>query len=167
MNITKVCFRCSIEQPISEFYKHKGMGDGHLNKCKTCTKSDSKKTEELIRSTPEGLEKDRQRHRDKYSRLGYKDKQKEWDKHKPWKSTSKYKNLNKKFKIPKGFELHHWNYNNEYLEDVFIMEVKNHRSAHKYLNLDIELKIFKGLDGEVLDTKERHLQYLINKEINI
>ena len=36
--MSKRCKDCLITQPLSEYYKHKQMADGHLNKCKSCVK---------------------------------------------------------------------------------------------------------------------------------
>ena len=39
----KRCFKCRAEKPLVDFYVHPQMADGHLNKCKACTRLDMAK----------------------------------------------------------------------------------------------------------------------------
>ena len=38
----KACFRCHRNKHLDEFYRHPMMSDGHLGKCKSCTKKDAR-----------------------------------------------------------------------------------------------------------------------------
>lgn len=61
----KTCFKCNKMLPLEAFYKHKQMGDGHLNKCKECTKKDVDAHRQL------NIEKIRAYDRSRGSRQGY------------------------------------------------------------------------------------------------
>lgn len=39
----KACIKCLEVQPLTDFYTHPRMADGHLNKCKSCAKADAAK----------------------------------------------------------------------------------------------------------------------------
>ena len=40
MTMKKKCFKCGRRKFLRQFYRHPEMRDGHLNKCKRCTKKD-------------------------------------------------------------------------------------------------------------------------------
>lgn len=47
---TKTCFKCGGRKPIDSFYKHPRMADGHLGKCKACTKLDVSRVAPEVRA---------------------------------------------------------------------------------------------------------------------
>lgn len=64
----KRCFKCGIEKDLSYFYTHPRMADGHLGKCKECTRRDVAIRTERLKSDPEWVEGEMERHRQKQRR---------------------------------------------------------------------------------------------------
>lgn len=165
----KKCFKCEHILPIKKFYTHKKMPDGHLNKCIECTKIDVKKRENELKNNPEWIEQERERNREKYYRLKYKGK------YKP--TTEKKREITKRFnqKFPEkymaskyteiylskvtGFHLHHWSYNQEDWLDIVELSIQDHYFLHRYITYDQERMMYRRLDGVLLDSKEKHIEY--------
>lgn len=149
------------------------MQDGHLNKCKNCTKKDVRDRENNLKeSVPEWTEKERIRHRRKYHRLGYKEKHKPtrekkseiitryMDKY-PEKERCKYIVNLKSEKPPKGYHRHHWCYRENFALDIILLTIREHHKAHIYLIYDQERMMYRRSDNnELLNTKEKHLKYI-------
>ena len=169
----KKCFKCGKVKSLVKFYKHPQMGDGHLNKCIVCAKKDVQERESELRTDPEWYELEKERHREKYYRLGYNEK------HKPTPEKQKMaaqlyrerypekhraKNKSQHIESPIGKEKHHWSYNEEHYKDVIFVTKADHNTLHRYMIYDQERMMYRTLLGVLLDTREAHEQYISNKQ---
>jgi len=149
-----ICKKCEIDKDSEkEYYKN-------TTTCKECVKKRVRERERFKRETdPNWIENEKKRSREKYHRLGYKEKQKVWNEKRPWVNSSTYRNLHRDKKAKPGNELHHWSYNEEHLRSVFEVTANDHGKIHRFIKFDKEKLMFRTLNGELLDTKEKHWNY--------
>jgi len=170
----KECFKCKIIKPLTAFYKHPQMSDGHVNKCKDCNKKDVKENYLTNIQKDCFIESERKRGRKKYRRL-YKGRGKanpltnaKWQEKYPEKK--KASTMSGSLKKPfDGAEKHHWSYNEEHYKDVIWLLKKDHMKAHRFIVYDQERMMYRRYDtNELLDTKQKHEIFIIfcinNKE---
>jgi hypothetical protein len=170
----KKCFKCGIEKELSNFYKHKQMFDGHLNKCIECTKNDVKIRYTELSSDNMFVEKERKRGRDKYHRLyegtGKANRNVINKYYFIYPEKLKAKSMSGKIKTPQpGLEKHHWSYNEDHYKDLIFITKKQHMKAHRFIVYDQERMMYRRYDtNELLDTKEKHESFILfcieNKE---
>jgi hypothetical protein len=163
----KKCFKCKVVKPIYEYYKHSQMADGHLNKCKDCTRKDVKTRGDKLSENKEWLEKEKERGREKYYRLGYKDKNKpSYDEKKqiiaryyeryPEKKFARWKCSRLK-PVVKGNHLHHWSYKEEHARDVIELPPSTHAMIHRFIVYDQERMMYRRSDNNsLLDSRDLH-----------
>lgn len=164
----KKCFKCDEKKPLDQFYAHSQMKDGHLNKCKECTKNDTKSHDMHKRGNLEYVEKEKERGREKYHRLykGIKQdpayKKNAMDNYrKKYPEKYKAKNLSYKINTPDNHEKHHWSYCIEDAKDVIFLTKSDHSKAHRFIIYDQERMKYRRIDTlELLDTKESHYEYI-------
>ncbi len=170
----KTCFKCNKEKPLSDYYKHKKMGDGHLGKCKDCTKRYTREREEALRLDDDWVEKEKERSREKYHRLGYKER------HKPtpeiqYANTKKYREMYPEKELAKKRSQrirkekdhrHHWSYNEDHFKDVIHVSMNEHFVAHRNMTYDTEAKMYRTHDGVLLETKEMHVEFIQSLGVN-
>jgi len=160
----KICFKCEAEKPLTDFYKHPSMPDGHVNKCKECNKKDVRDNRELKleyyqnadRNRPNREERNQrniERTRVKYhSDSNYKEKildtKQKWAERNPLKRKAQYSatnavrdgKLERKTSCEhcgtdeKKLQKHHWSYLEEHWLDVIWLCTKCHGVEHKRLN---------------------------------
>lgn len=163
----KKCFKCNQAKAITDFYVHKKMKDGHLNKCKVCTKKDSKENLKKKTSTLDGKMAERHRGRDKYRRLYTGRKVDKMYKKKDMakyieKYPEKYRAKNVcQGMVVSGKNLHHWSYNKEHYKDVIITSPSSHYFIHRYLVYDQERMMYRTYDSNILlDSREKHINFI-------
>lgn len=165
----KNCVSCGDDKELSEFYEHSKSADGYLNKCKTCKKIESEERRLKLKQNPEWVEAEKKRHRDKYHRLQYKTKKPTAEKKKeimtrykekyPEKEAARKNSSNLKPIISEN-HLHHWSYNDIHFKDVIELSESDHNTLHRFMVYDQERKMYRTLEGVLLDTKEAHINYL-------
>lgn len=176
-NLTKICFKCGKGKLLREFYKHPRMSDGHLNKCKDCTKIDVSERLHKKYMDKDWVERERERGREKYRRLGYRDIAR-LNKVKQSISDPEYRNKMRKYEMKRkkilpysnakrdlrlrGIDLgdkhaHHWNYNIP--KSIIPLTKEAHYLIHRYIRVNADDKFCYTIDGDCLDTKEKTIQY--------
>jgi hypothetical protein len=160
----KVCFKCGAEKPLSEFYKHSRMADGHLNKCKDCTKKDVYENREDKRDYYLEYDRNRPNHEERVKvasnrvKILYREdegfKQSILETKKRWAEANKHKlaaqhaannavrdgKLDRKLNCEhcgtseKKLQKHHWSYLPENWLDVIWLCTKCHGKEHRRLN---------------------------------
>jgi hypothetical protein len=117
---------------------------------------------------PEWKESEKVRAREKFHRLGYKDKHKPRPERKKeimkayWERYPEKRAAHSRSRGLKsdGMELHHWSYNEEHFKDVIPLTTIDHARIHRYMVYEKDLLIYTSCKVILLDTRTAHEQFI-------
>lgn len=148
----KECFKCNNKKSTDDFYKHSGMQDGLLNKCKECCRKECRLNLKKNMLNPKWVDKEKKRQKIKAVKTG-KVKHLRYREKYPEKYKAKTQSQRVKLKV-KGNHKHHWSYNEEHYKDVIELSVKDHLTIHRFTIYDQERMMYRiAKDGVLLDSK--------------
>ena len=158
---SKKCIICGKAKPLTKYYAHKRMKDGHLNKCKSCCKAYIKEHTKKKKQDTEWAWKEKERCRLKAKRA------RELGKHNTCKNPDyiyspikrKATTAAQRLPCPDGHHKHHWSYNQEHWKDVIILSVKDHFRVHSYTIYDPERMMYRTIHGKLLGTRQEAEDY--------
>ena len=161
----KTCFKCLETKPLSEFYRHSQMGDGHLNKCKVCAKADvaAHREENLDRIRAYDKERSKLKHRIElrnktFGRSANKDRKD---------ACTKLANAVRDGKVEKSthcyycgstdkIQGHHFDYSRPL--DVTWLCLSCHRKTHAMSNYDIRKELRKELQRKRCEDRDHSME---------
>jgi len=142
------------------------MGDGHLNKCISCTKLDVASRLKEKAKDPLFKEKERKRGRDKFHRLykglstGSPKAKSDYKKRYPEKISAHWAAESIENESSE-LEKHHWSYLKIHWMDIIFLLKHHHKKAHRFIVYDQERMMYRRFDtNELLDTKEKHESFI-------
>ena len=149
------------------------MADGYLGKCKDCTKRDSENRRKyLTENDPVWVEKEAERQRLKEQKRYYEKlkgtpeyngrmvrNRSNWETKYPEKRDCHL--VSSSLERKKGFHNHHWSYKKENWGNIIQLQSKRHAFIHRYLEYVPEEMCYKSKEGELLNTKEKHMNFLL------
>lgn len=175
----KKCPKCRKRKSLDSFYTDATRKDGHRSLCKKCILKNDKLYQ--IKNKKSILHYASSYRRSEKGKAVIKLANKNYRKSINGKASALKKMINHKLKhyekvkaawlwrsyikktnliIPTGYQSHHWDYN--YPADIILLSREKHTNIHKRLIYDQESMCFKTLNGELLDTKRKHLEYIYN-----
>lgn len=149
------------------------MADGHLNKCIDCTKQSVEINRQSKLLDPAWVEKEAERQRQKERKryltklkgnVDYNERisknRKKWIEKYPYKRSAHI--AAESLPCEKGLVKHHWSYNEKHWKDIIPLEPTRHFYVHRFLEFVEHLRIYKTKAGEILNTKQKHEDYISN-----